>query len=114
VELKALNSNDFVRILSEPDANLTQQYQALLDVEKVTLCFTKDGILRLAEIATLVNTRTENIGARRLHTLLERLLESISFDAPEKSGETITIDHDYVNTHLESLSLDDDLSHFIL
>jgi len=114
VELKALSSDDFVRILTEPDASLTEQYQALLATEGVDLEFTDDGIRRIAEIAWQVNERTENIGARRLHTVMERLLEEVSFMAPTYSGRTITIDSDYVNRNLEALSEDEDLTRYIL
>jgi ATP-dependent HslUV protease ATP-binding subunit HslU len=114
VELNALTSEDFTRILTEPDASLTEQYQALLATEKVELLFTEDGIHRIAEIAWQVNERTENIGARRLHTVLERLLESISFEASEHSGETFSIDAAYVEDHLSELAADEDLSQYIL
>ena len=114
VELEALTSQDFVRILTEPDASLTEQYVALLATEGVELEFTEEGIQRIAEAAWQVNERTENIGARRLHTVLERLMEDISFDASEKSGESFVIDADYVNNHLETLVDNEDLSRFIL
>jgi ATP-dependent HslUV protease ATP-binding subunit HslU len=114
VELNALSSDDFVRILTEPDASLTEQYQALLATEGVDLEFTEDGIRRIAEIAWQVNESTENIGARRLHTVMERLLEEVSFMAPTYAGRTVTIDGDYVNRNLESLSEDEDLSRYIL
>lgn len=114
VELKALTTDDFVRILTEPDASLTEQYTALLGTEGVTLEFAEDGIRRLAEIAYEVNERTENIGARRLHTIMERLVESISFDASEKSGETVAINADYVNKQLSQLAQNEDLSRYIL
>lgn len=114
VELNALNVEDFVRILTEPDASLTEQYIALMQTEELKLEFTQDSIKRLAEMAWQVNERTENIGARRLHTVLECLLEKISFDAPDKKGEAVTIDVDYVNDHLNDLVNDDDLSQYIL
>ena len=116
VELSALTPDDFERILQEPDASLTEQYQALLKTEGLDISFSKDGIRRLAEIAWQVNDRTENIGARRLHTVMERLLEEISFSAGDIAAEkqSITIDEAYVETHLGALSQDEDLSRFIL
>jgi len=114
VELNALTVDDFVRILTEPDASLTEQYGALLATEGVTLQFDDDGIRRLAEIAWSVNERTENIGARRLHTVMERLLETISFDAADHSGETFTIDRTYVDQQLARLAQDEDMSRYIL
>ena len=114
VELSALSTEDFVRILTEPDASLTEQYFSLMQTENVTLKFTEEGIKRVAEVAWEVNENTENIGARRLHTVMERLLETISFDASDKSGETIEITADYVNQYLGTLSQDEDLSRFIL
>ncbi|MEM7293812.1 MAG: ATP-dependent protease ATPase subunit HslU [Pseudomonadota bacterium] len=114
VELSALSTEDFVRILREPDASLTQQYQALLDTEQVALEFTDDGLQRIAEVAWEVNERTENIGARRLHTVMERLLEAASFEASDRSGQSLTVDVDYVNQHLGELSQDEDLSRYIL
>jgi ATP-dependent HslUV protease ATP-binding subunit HslU len=114
VELAALSADDFRRILSEPDNALTKQYVALLGTEGVTLDFTDDGIAKLAQIAFDVNESTENIGARRLHTVLERLLDSISYEAPEKSGERYVIDHDYVDSHLSELASHEDLSRYIL
>ncbi len=114
VELDALSSEDFVRILTEPDASLTKQYTALLQTEDVELIFTEEGVRRLAEIAFQVNERTENIGARRLHTILERLLESISFEAADKAGQTINIDTSYVDDHVAELAEDEDLSRYIL
>ena len=114
VELEPLKVEDFVRILTEPDASLTTQYAALLRTEGVGVEFTEDGVRRLAEIAAHVNERTENIGARRLHTVMERLLESLSFDASEKSGSEIRIDAIYVDSHLGKLAQDEDLSRFIL
>ena len=114
VELAALTSADFERILTEPAASLTDQYKALLKTENVTLSFTRDGIRRIAEIAWQVNESTENIGARRLHTVMERLLESISFTATEVPGSTVTIDAGYVDNNLKELASDEDLSRFIL
>ena len=114
VELSALSVEDFVRILTEPDASLTEQYCALLATEGVTLEFTGDGIRRLAEIAWAVNERTENIGARRLHTVMERLLETISFDAADHSGQRFTIDSAYVDQQLAKLAQDEDMSRYIL
>jgi ATP-dependent HslUV protease ATP-binding subunit HslU len=114
VELQALTTNDFVRILTEPSASLTEQYRELMKTEGVTIDFTEDGIQRIAEIAWQVNEKTENIGARRLHTVLERLMEEVSFNASEMSGEQVTIDKAYVNKHLDALVDDEDLSRFIL
>lgn len=114
VELQALKTEDFVRILTEPDACLTTQYQALLATEGVTLKFAEDGVARLAEIAWEINERTENIGARRLHTVMERLLDEVSFKATELNQTTILIDKAYVNQQLEDVVKDEDLSRFIL
>ncbi|HEY6893352.1 MAG TPA: ATP-dependent protease ATPase subunit HslU [Rhodanobacteraceae bacterium] len=114
VELAALTADDFRRILSEPQSALTKQYTALLATEGVTLEFAEDGITRLAEIAFQVNERTENIGARRLHTVLERLLDEISFEAADKGGQRYRIDAGYVDSHLGSLVKDEDLSRYIL
>lgn len=114
VELEALRTQDFVRILTEPDASLTEQYKALMATEGVTLDFTSEGIERLAELAWEVNEKTENIGARRLHTLLERLLEDVSFNAGEGDDTTVTIDADFVNANLSDLAQDEDLSRYIL
>ena len=114
VELNALTVDDFVRILREPYASLTEQYSALMETEGVNLEFTEDALARIAEIAWQVNEKQENIGARRLHTVMERLLESISFEASDMVEQTITIDADYVNEHLGELSLDEDLSQYIL
>jgi len=114
VELTPLSADDFERILTEPNASLTEQYQALMATEGVQVAFTTDGIRRIADAAWQVNERTENIGARRLHTVMERLMEEISFDASERQGETFTIDANYVNDHLGSLIEDEDLSRFIL
>ena len=114
VELEPLKVEDFVRILTEPDASLTAQYSALLRTEGVEIEFTAEGVRRLAEIAFHVNERTENIGARRLHTVMERLLENLSYEASERSGTTLSIDAAYVNESLGKLSQDEDLSRFIL
>ncbi len=114
VELAALTTKDFVRILTEPDASLTAQYTALMATEGVNLTFTDDAVRRIAEIAWQVNAGTENIGARRLHTLLERLLEELSYAAPEREGEAITIDAAYVDQQLAQLAGDEDLSRYIL
>ena len=114
VELRALTAKDFMRILTEPDASLTEQYQALMKTEGLDLHFDEDGIKRIAEIAWQVNERTENIGARRLHTVLERLLEEISYEASEMQGEHITIDAEYVDAHLNELADDEDLTRYIL
>lgn len=114
VELSALSVDDFKRILREPHNALTKQYAALLSAEGVTLEFTDSGIDRLAEMAHQVNESTENIGARRLHTVMERLLEEISYEAADKSGEKYTIDADFVNKNLDSVAQDEDLSRYIL
>lgn len=114
VELKALTTEDFVRILTEPHASLTQQYSALLGTEGYNLTFSPDGIQRLAEIAQQVNEKAENIGARRLHTVLERLLEKISFEATDSSGQSKVIDSGYVDEQLFELAKDEDLSRSIL
>lgn len=114
VELSALTVSDFERILVEPDASLTEQYTALLDTEGVKLSFNDAGIKRLAELAWQVNESAENIGARRLHTMMERLLETISFEASDKNGEAILINADYVNAHLQELSQDEDYAKYIL
>ena len=114
VELRALSVDDFQRILTEPDACLTEQYRALLATEGVTLSFADEAITRLAEIAFAVNESTENIGARRLHTVLERLLEEISYTAPDQSGQTIEIDAEYVDQSLKELAGNEDLSRYIL
>jgi ATP-dependent HslUV protease ATP-binding subunit HslU len=114
VELRALDADDFTRILTEPKASLTEQYTALMATEGVDLKFGEDAVRRIAEIAWQVNENTENIGARRLHTIMERLLDIISFEAPDRSGEHVTLDADYVNEHLETLASDEDLSRYIL
>jgi len=114
VELKALTSDDFKRILEEPDNSLIKQYKALLETEKVNLEFTKDGIETIARLAMEINASIENIGARRLHTIIEKVLDDISFTATDRGGETITIDKNYVTTNLGELVKDTDLSKFIL
>ncbi|MBW7984286.1 HslU--HslV peptidase ATPase subunit [Enterobacillus tribolii] len=114
VELQALTTEDFERILTEPSASLTEQYQALMATEGVSISFTPDGIRHIAEAAWQVNETAENIGARRLHTVLERLMEEISFEASDISGKSITIDAEYVRNHLDELVADEDLSRFIL
>ncbi len=114
VELDALSVDDFIRILTEPDASLTEQYVALLATEGVHLEFHDSGIRRIAEIAWEVNERTENIGARRLHTVMERLLEEVSFEAENLRGQSVVVDADYVDRQLGDLAGDEDLSRFIL
>jgi ATP-dependent HslUV protease ATP-binding subunit HslU len=114
VELDALTADDFVRILTEPNASLTEQYQALLATEGVSVTFAPDGIQRIAELGFQVNEKTENIGARRLHTILERLLEDISYNAPDLIDKNIVIDAAYVDGHLSEFVQDEDLSRYIL
>ncbi len=114
VELRSLTTDDFVRILTEPDASLTAQYTALLATEEVSVEFSKTGVRRIAEVAFQVNENTENIGARRLHTVMERLLETVSFEASDKSGLHVKINAGYVDEHLAELSKDEDLSRYIL
>ena len=114
VELDSLKVGDFVRILTEPDASLTSQYRALMATEGVQVDFTASGVQKIAEIAFQVNERTENIGARRLHTVMERLLENVSYEATEQSHSTVTIDARYVDEHLGNLVKDEDLSRYIL
>ena len=114
VELNALTADDFMRILTEPNASLTEQYTALLATEGVTLTFEQSGIKRIAELGFQVNASTENIGARRLHTMLERLLEDISFNAPDLMDKSIVIDAAYVDAHLTEVAEDEDLSRYIL
>ena len=114
VELKSLTTDDFVRILTEPDASLTAQYDALIGTEDVAVEFTESGVRRIAEVAFHVNENTENIGARRLHTVMERLLETVSFEASDKSGSHVQINAGYVDDHLAELSKDEDLSRYIL
>ena len=114
VELRALKEEDFVRILTEPEASLIRQYKALMATEEVTLDFTEDGIAEIAKISADVNARVENIGARRLHTVMERLLDDISFTATDRGGETVVIDQAYVAETVGKLAKDQDLSKFIL
>ncbi|AZZ96719.1 HslU--HslV peptidase ATPase subunit [Pseudoalteromonas sp. R3] len=114
VELEALTAKDFKRILTEPHASLTEQQQALMNTESVSIEFNGDAIERIAQAAWQVNEKTENIGARRLHTVMEKLMEEISFDASDKAGESLTIDAAYVDKHLDMLVQDEDLSRFIL
>jgi ATP-dependent HslUV protease ATP-binding subunit HslU len=114
VELESLKVEDFVRILTEPDASLTTQYKALMGTEQVDVKFVDGGVRRIAEIAFSVNEKTENIGARRLHTVMERLLESVSFAAAENGGSSIEVDASYVDEHLGNLAKDEDLSRYIL
>jgi ATP-dependent HslUV protease ATP-binding subunit HslU len=114
VELDALTQADFVRILTEPENALTRQYTALLETERVGLTFREDAVAEIARIAAEVNERTENIGARRLHTVLERLLDQVSFDAPELAGQAIVVDGAMVRERLAPILEDQDLSRFIL
>ena len=114
VELAALSVEDFVRILTEPSASLTEQYAALMKTEGMSLTFGEEGIRRIAEVSWQVNERTENIGARRLYTVMERLLEVVSFEATDKSGETVHVDKAYVDENLGQLIEDDDLTRYIL
>jgi ATP-dependent HslUV protease ATP-binding subunit HslU len=114
VELSALGVAEFVRILTEPDAALTEQYKGLLATENVALEFDRTGVERIAEVAFQVNERSENIGARRLHTVLERLLEIVSFEATERAGQRVVVDRAYVDQHLGALVEDEDLSRYIL
>jgi ATP-dependent HslUV protease ATP-binding subunit HslU len=114
VELRALTEKDFVRILTETDNALTRQYSALMATENVDVSFTKDGIAALAKIAAEVNESIENIGARRLHTIIERVFEELSFTAPDRSGESIKIDSEFVEKHLGELARSNDLSRYVL
>ena len=114
VELEPLKTEDFVRILTEPDYALTEQYRALLGTEGVDVRFAEDGVRRLAEIAWQVNEGTENIGARRLHTVMERLMEELAFEAPDREGAQVMVDAAYVNQRLDALAGDQDLSRYIL
>lgn len=114
VELNALSADDFERILSEPNASLTKQYTSLMGTEGLVLTFTKNGIRKLAEAAWQVNERTENIGARRLQTVMERLLEEVAFDATDRKGEEVVVDESYVDKHLSGLIKDEDLARYIL
>ena len=114
VELESLTAEDFTRILTETDAALTLQYAALMKTEGVTVSFTEDGVRRIAEVAFQVNERTENIGARRLHTVMERMMEQVSYEASDKSGSSMTVDAAYVDEHVGKLVEDEDLSRYIL
>ncbi len=114
VELKSLKVEDFVRILTEPKASLTEQYTALMGTEDYNLSFNKDSVQRIAEIAAQVNETAENIGARRLHTIMERLVEQVSFTASDHGGESLEIGPDYVDKQLADLAQDEDLSRSIL
>jgi ATP-dependent HslUV protease ATP-binding subunit HslU len=114
VELTSLSVSDFEKILTNTDACLTRQYEALLATEGVQLQFDNDAIKRLAEIAHSVNSKTENIGARRLHTVMEKLLEEVSYNAPKHNGETIVIDASYVDERLKDLSQSEDLARYVL
>ncbi|HEX7047135.1 MAG TPA: ATP-dependent protease ATPase subunit HslU [Gammaproteobacteria bacterium] len=114
VELASLTAEDFTRILTETDAALTRQYSALMKTEGVDMQFTSDGVQRIAEIAFQVNERTENIGARRLHTVMERMMETVSYEASDKSGQSVSVDRKYVDDHIGKLVEDEDLSRYIL
>jgi len=114
VELDELTKSDFLRILTEPSASVTRQYQQLLEVDGIYVSFTADGLAEIAEIAWRVNQSTQNIGARRLHTIMERLLEDVSFEGPDSRGTQISIDREFVTRQLEEISRDEDLSKFIL
>jgi ATP-dependent HslUV protease ATP-binding subunit HslU len=114
VELQSLTMEDFVRILTEPKSSLVKQYTALLETEGVKLEFTPEALEEVARFAFRVNESTENIGARRLHTIMERVLDELSFDAPEKKGQAITVDADYVRKMLADIVKDQDLSRYIL
>ena len=114
VELEALGREDFIRILTEPRSALVRQYTALLSTEGVELEFTPDAIERIADVATLVNERTENIGARRLHTVMEKLLDEVSFDAPDLQEKRLRVDAAYVDRMLSEIAKNEDLSRYIL
>jgi ATP-dependent HslUV protease ATP-binding subunit HslU len=114
VELRALTEDDFVRILTETDNALTLQYSALMATEEVTVTFTEDGIKALAKIAAEVNATVENIGARRLYTVLERVFEELSFSAPDRAGDAVTVDASFVDKHLGELLKSSDLSGYVL
>jgi ATP-dependent HslUV protease ATP-binding subunit HslU len=114
VELQALTSADFIRILTEPDASLTEQYSALMQTEDVSVTFSESGVRRIAEVAFQVNQSTENIGARRLHTVMERLLETVSYEASDRSGLKLEVDAEYVDEQLGKLVVDEDLTRYIL
>ena len=114
VELQPLGKEEFLRILKEPDNALTRQYEALLGTEQVKLSFSDDGLEEIAAFAETINGRTENIGARRLYTIMEKILAEISFDAPDMRGAQIMVNRDYVRDHLEDVREDQDLSQYIL
>lgn len=114
VSLRDLTEEDFVRILTEPDNSLVRQYQALMAAEDVTLDFTDEGVAELASIAANVNRSVENIGARRLYTVIERVFEEISFTAPDRPGETVVVDRDFVTKHVGDLSTSADISRYVL
>jgi len=114
VELSPLGVEEFIRILTEPSASLTEQYKSLLATERFDVTFEPSGVRRLAEVAFQVNDRSENIGARRLHTVLERLLETVSFEAADRGGQSVVVDDRYVDAHLKALVQDEDLSRYIL
>jgi ATP-dependent HslUV protease ATP-binding subunit HslU len=114
VELQALTEGDFVRILTEPDNALTRQYAALMATEEVTVTFTEDGIAALARIAAEVNASVENIGARRLYTVMERVFEELSFAAPDRTGQSVTVDAGFVEANIGALSRSADLSRYVL
>jgi len=114
VELEPLGQDDFIRILTEPENALTRQYHALLDTDGVDVEFTEDGIDEIARLAQQVNEQTENIGARRLHTMLEKVLEEVSFDAPDHAEPHVKVDREYVRTRLAEIVKNEDLSRFIL
>ncbi|MCD6309986.1 MAG: HslU--HslV peptidase ATPase subunit, partial [Candidatus Eremiobacteraeota bacterium] len=114
VELSSLTKDDFVRILQEPENALIKQYRALLETEGIELEFSPESIEEIARLAQLVNDQTENIGARRLHTIMERVLEELSFTAPEISGQKIVLDKNYIQSRLVEIVKDEDLSRFIL
>jgi ATP-dependent HslUV protease ATP-binding subunit HslU len=114
VELEPLTRDDFVRILTEPRGALVKQYEALLGTEGVTVTFTPDAVERIADFAARVNDTTENIGARRLHTVMERLLDELSFDAPDLADKTVTVDREYAERMLADIVRNEDLSRYIL
>jgi ATP-dependent HslUV protease ATP-binding subunit HslU len=114
VELKALNEDDFRRILTEPESSLIKQYTALLGTEGVTLSFTEDGVAAVASVAAQINSSIENIGARRLHTVLERVLDEVSYGASDMTGQTVSVDRGFVEGHIGDLARNTDLSRFIL
>jgi ATP-dependent HslUV protease ATP-binding subunit HslU len=114
VELKSLEVEDFVKILTEPNASLTLQYKALLATEGVVIDFSEDGIRRVAECAFAINEKSENIGARRLHTVMEKMLEALSYTASEMKGQSVQVDASYVDTHIGHLIGDSDLAKYIL